>query len=359
MKAAIISLGSKSSKWTFKAMQKYFDHVDDINIKDIEINLEPKESVVLVKGKPIEEYDCIFAKGSFRYNSLLRALTTLLHKKSYMPVRTSAFVTAQHKLLTQLKMDLENIPMPKTYLSSSTQAARNILEKINYPVIMKFPEGTHGKGVMFADSFASANSILDALTALRQPFLIQEYIDTGGVDIRAFVVGNKVVAAMKRKSAEGEKRSNVHAGGKGEAVVLDEKTKKIAVNTAKVIGAEICGIDLIEGSKGPLVLEVNLSPGLQGITAATKVDIADKIAKYLYDKTVERSKVENANGTKKILEDVGIEPSKQKDLITTVDFRGERMLLPELITKITEFDEKTDVEIKIEKDKLVIKKFKM
>jgi len=356
MKAAVISLGSTSSKWIVKAMEKYFDHVDDIGLKDIEINLIPVESVVLVEGQPTGEYNCIYAKGSFRYNPLLRSITTLLSKKSYMPIKASAFTIAHDKLLTQLKMDLEKIPMPKTYLSASTKAAKKILEKVNYPIIMKFPEGTHGKGVMFADSFASANSILDALTALKQPFLIQEYIETGGVDIRAIVVGDNVVAAMKRKAEEGEKRANIHSGGKGESIVLDAKTKKIAVNAAKAIGAEICGVDLIEGSKGPLVLEINVSPSLQGITNTTKIDVAEKIAKYLYEKTKEFSDVEKKNGTKKIMEDIGIR-DKEKQLITTLDFRGNRILLPELMTEITKFDDKEEVDIKAEKDKLVIKKF--
>ena len=109
--------------------------------------------------------------------------------------------------------------MPDTYVVSSIEAAKKILKQVKYPIILKFPHGTQGKGVMIADSFAAASSMLDTIESLKQPFLVQEYVETEGSDIRAFVVGDKVVAAYKRKAAIGEKRSNIHAGGKGEPIV--------------------------------------------------------------------------------------------------------------------------------------------
>src|SRR3989344_5492297 len=291
-KAALISMQSKSSKMTVEAMQKYFQQVDDLNIKKIEISLE-NEPKVLYEGKPIKGYDCIFAKGSFRYADLLRSITTLLSTESYMPVKASAFSVGHDKLLTQLKLQREGIPMPKTYISATTAAAKNILKHMNYPIVMKFPKGTHGKGVVFADSYESACSLLDALVALNQAFIIQEYVETGGVDYRALVVGDKVVASMKRKAQHGEKRANLHAGGIGEAILLDEHSKKIAVKASQSIGIGVCAVDIIEGIKGPLVLEVNLSPGLQGISAATHIDVADHIAQYLFKETEKFRKQEN------------------------------------------------------------------
>jgi len=213
MRAALISLGSKSSEWTAEAMRKHFDEVDELDLKDMEINISGKKSEVLYQGKPIINYDCIFAKGSFRYAPLLRSLTSLLKNKCYMPLSASSFTIGHDKLLTQLRLQKHNIPMPKTYLAATTYAAKQILEKVNYPIIMKFPQGTQGKGVLVADSYASASSMLDALTALNQPFLIQEFVDTGGTDVRAIVVGDKVVAAMKRKADIKEARANIHAGG--------------------------------------------------------------------------------------------------------------------------------------------------
>ena len=198
LKAALISLGSTSSKWIGKAMQKYFDEVDSYDIKGIEVTLGDKP-MVLYKGEPIPKYDCVYAKGSFRYNPILRSITSILQKESYMPITSTAFTIAHDKLITQLVLDQNKIPMPKTYLASTAKSARDILKKLNYPIIMKFPEGTQGKGVMYADSFASASSLLDTLTALKQPFLIQEFVETGGTDIRAFIIG-KESFGVKRKA---------------------------------------------------------------------------------------------------------------------------------------------------------------
>ncbi len=357
MKAALISLGSVSSKWTLQAMKKHFDEVDDLDIRKIEINFASKTPGVLYDGKPMKAYDCVYAKGSFRYAQLLRSITTFYREDpTYMPIQAEAFTIVHDKLLTQLKMQENGIPMPKTYLSSTPMAAKKILERVNYPIIMKFPQGTQGKGVMFADSFASASSMLDALTALKQPFLIQEYIETDETDTRAFVIGNKVVAGMKRKAMNGEKRANIHSGGIGEACELDSYTKKIAVQTAKVLGADICAVDILESVKGPLVIEANLSPGLQGITKVTKVDIADKIASFLAKKTKQMLEGKKKYGAKDIIEEMKtVDSGKKKKIITNPDFRGNRILLPELVSQITKFDDKDDLEFEMEKGKLKIK----
>ena len=358
MKAALISLGSKSSKMTSEAMKKYFEQVDDLDIRNIEVNLGAKLDV-LSEGVPLGDYDCILAKGSFRYAPLLRSITRALDGKTYMPVSSGAFTLGHDKLLTQLALQMHKIPTPKTYLSSSTKAAKKILEKINYPIIMKFPSGTGGKGVMYADSYAAASSMLDALESLKQPFLIQEYVETGGTDIRAIVVGDKVVASMVRKADKGEARANIHAGGQGEAIELDYHTKKIAVTAAKSIGAEICGVDILEGSKGPVVIEINLSPGLQGITKTTKVDIADKMAKYLFKKAKQRLDSGKEQNASKLFSEMGIKApeSAAQHIVGNLDFRSNRILLPEVITNIAKLSDKDEVEIKANKGKISIEKF--
>lgn len=358
MKAAIISLGSVSSKWLLTAMKKYFDSVDDINIREIEVSIGKREPEILYKGKPLGRYDCIYVKGSFRYNPLLRSITSIISGATYMPIEAQAFTLGHDKILTHLELEKHGIPMPRTHLSATTKAAKRILEKVNYPIIMKFPEGTQGKGVMVADSFASASSMLDALTALKQPFMIQEYVETGGTDIRAIVVGDSVVASMKRKAVEGEKRANIHAGATGEACTLNEQAKKIAVSASKAIGAEICAVDILEGAKGPLVIELNLSPGLQGITKATKIDVADVIAKFLYKKAKEHTECKKSIGAKKILEEIGIEKRDSfNNVITALNFRGSRILLPETITKATKFNDKDEYMVYSEEGKLTIMKF--
>lgn len=358
LKAAVVSLGSVSSKWIVKALKKYMKVVDDISIKDIEVTLSTKGKGLLYKGKPMDEYDCILIRGSFRYAPLLRAITTIFSKSAYMPMQASAFSIVHDKLLTQLELQRHNIPMPQTYLSSTPEAAKKLLEKVNYPIIMKFPSGTQGKGVMFADSFAGASSMLDALTALKQPFLIQEYVETGGVDTRAIVVGDKVVAAMHRKAVSGEKRANIHAGGTGEACRLDPITQKIAVDTAKALGAEILAVDILESVKGPIVIEANISPGLQGVTQATKIDVADRIARYLYAKTKDFAQSRKKKEAREIMEEI-TPMGGGKEIISNLDFRGSKILLPEVVTKISGFKAEDDFMIKIDKGKLEIEKMEI
>jgi len=354
MKAAVISMGSVSSKWLAEALTKHFEIVDQVDVRKIEIRLSQKKIDVVYKGEPLGEYDCIYAKGSYKYAPVLRALTKAYCKETYLPIKASAFTTGHDKLLTHLKLQQFKIPQPQTYLAATTRAAKNILKTITYPVVMKLPAGTQGRGVMFADSYASASSMLDALDTLKQPFIIQEYIETGGVDIRAIVVGDKVAASMKRHAVMGEKRANIHAGAKGESVELDEQTKKIAIETAQALDAEICAVDILESPKGPLVIEINLSPGLQGITEATKTNVAEKLAAFLFKKAKEMHDKKKEKGTSKIMQELS---GEAKELITNVDFRGNRILLPEIITKVTRFRLNEDLVMKIEKGKLVIEKF--
>lgn len=361
LKAALISLGSESSKKTAIAMRKYFTEVDELDLKEMDVNISGNEAEVLYKGEPIKKYDCIYAKGSFRYAQLLKTMTALLQDDCYMPISAEAFTIAHDKLLTQLELQKNKIPMPKTYISATVEASKIILEsEINYPIIMKFPHGTGGKGVMVADSYASASSLLDALTALRQPFIIQEYIETRGTDIRAIVVGDCVVASMKRKAGKNEARANLHSGGKGESITLNDATKRLVVKVARAIKADICGVDLLEGVKGPLVIEANVSPGLK-ISDITNIDVADKIAEYLYEKTLAfKSKHKDSKAAKILnsLDEKRCENGKQR-LITNLDFRGTKILLPSLITKASKFDPDDNYEIEAENGKIIIKKLKI
>ena len=360
MKAALISLKSKSSEMVAEAMKKYFRDFDNLDIRKVEVNLSSKELEILYEGGQFKKYDCIYTRGSFRYAPMLRSLTKAMENIAYMPIKAETYTTGHDKLITHLVLQQYKIPMPKTYLTSSASAAKKILEKINYPIIMKFPSGTGGKGVMFAESFAAASSMMDALETLRQPFLLQEYIETGSVDIRAIVVGGKVVASMKRKAIIGEKRSNIHTGGVGEAVQLDSHAKKIAIDTAEAIGADICAVDMLDSPKGHLVIEANLSPGLQGITKATKIDVADKIARYLYKETKTFVEIEKKQDADKIINELNLEKKGPvQNILTNLDFRADRILLPKVVTDITGFNEKEELLIKAQKGKIEIGKYKI
>jgi len=355
MRAAIISLGSVSSKWTLEALRKYFKKVDSIDLRKIEVDLGQQSPLVLYQGKQLPEYDCIYLKGSFRYIQALRSIATALENKAVMPISATAFTIGHDKLLTHLTLQQHKIPMPETYIAVNPLAAKELLERLSYPVVMKFPSGTQGKGVMFADSYNSAVSLFDALSVLNQPVIIQKYVETGGKDIRAIVAGDKVIAAMERQAVEGERRANIHAGGRGKPVELDKQTKDIAIKTAKAVGASICAVDILRSNKGPLVIEVNLSPGLQGITEATKINVADKIARYLYETT------SRLKGTATVPEehDADINTGDDaKTIIADVTFDKNRIVLPEIVTNLSQLSTGDEMLINVEKNSITISKSK-
>ncbi|GHC45447.1 ATP-grasp domain-containing protein [Ulvibacter litoralis] len=175
-----------------------------------------------------------------------------------------------------------NIPMPKTFLGSAFQAEETLQRFGNNPVIIKVLEGTHGAGVILAETYQSALSTIETLSASEVRFVIQEYIaESKGCDVRAIVVDGVVVAAMKRQSKKGDFRSNLHRGGSSELIQLTPEENKIALKTAKTLRMGVCGIDILQSKQGPMVLEVNSTPGLEGIETTTGVDISKHIIRYI------------------------------------------------------------------------------
>jgi ribosomal protein S6--L-glutamate ligase len=357
LRAAVISMGSISSKWTVDALQKHFDEVDHLDIKEFEVNLG-KEGGVLYAGKPLKQYDCLYMKGSGRYANLLRTIASMLGDRAFIPIKPGAFTAGHDKLLTHIKLQKHKVPQPNTYIAATSQAAKKIIKKMTYPIVLKLPTGTHGKGVMLADSYESASSMIDALAVLKQPFLLQEYIETDSTDTRAFVVGDEVVASMKRIAVTGEKRANIHAGGRGEATTLSAQAKKIAIQAARAMGAEICGVDMLESVRGPKVIEVNVSPGLQGISKATGVQVAEKIAKYLFERTKEYKKEIESKGKAEVMREIPAPSKEMKEVISKVDFRGARLLLPEIASTVSKLAEDDEIVLKLAKGRIEIDKIR-
>lgn len=355
MKLAIISLDSESTKMIEREAKLLFDYVDMLDIRKIEVDVDSNKMEVLYSGKPLEGYDCIYARGSFRYALLLRSLTAALKGMVYLPIDAEAFTIGHDKFLTLIELRKANITLPRTYVAAKTKTAKEILEKVHYPVIMKIPSGTHGKGVMFADSIASANSILDTLEVFKQPYIIQEYIETNATDIRAIVVGDKVVAAMKRKAQSAiDVRANIHMGGKGENIVLDEETVNTAIKSAKAVGCRICAVDILEGRK-PNVIEVNLSPGLQGITAVTKINVAKYIAQFLYNESLKFRNIKNNAKAKEVIDGLDKKLLK-KDIIHSIQIKNGKLRLTEEITRASDFKPEEEVLINVDKGKLKIER---
>ena len=197
---------------------------------------------------------------------------------------------AQNKMHTLQLMNKENIPIPKTIFSINPD---NVSEQIDLlggaPVVIKLQEGTQGLGVVLAETKKSAISILDAFYAMNTSVLIQEFIqESNEEDIRIIVSGGKIIVAMKRKGAKGDFRSNLHRGGTAKPIILTKKETKIAIKIAKHLGLPICGVDLIRSKKGALLMEVNSSPGLQGIENYTNTNVALEIIKHLENNVPKR-----------------------------------------------------------------------
>jgi ribosomal protein S6--L-glutamate ligase len=298
MKLGIISLNGKSSIQIGEAAKKYFSQVDMLNIKDFEVSINGGINVAHLK-KDLDKYDCLYIRGSYKYSLLQRTITRALSKEVYMPIKSTGFTIGHDKFLTLLELQKAGVHIPRTYYAANTRIAKRILKEIEFPVIMKLQEGTHGKGVLIADSVKSGNTILDILEHFQKPYLIQEFVETKETsDIRAIVVGKEVVASYKRIATDGEIRSNIHMGGKREAHELTEEEKDLAIKSAESIGAAICGVDILD-SKNPSVIEVNLSPGIASVKDLTGVDVPKLIAKKLYINTKKFRKRKKERAKKK------------------------------------------------------------
>lgn len=196
---------------------------------------------------------------------------------------STAITRSRDKLRALQILSRSGIGLPTTSYAHSTRMTEQLIQMVGgAPCIIKLIEGTQGKGVILAETKKAAESVIDGFRQMKAHFLVQEFIkESNGKDIRAFVIGDKVVASMMRSAKEGEFRSNLHRGGTAVPVVISEEEASMAINAAKALGLNVAGVDLLRSTRGPLVLEVNSSPGLQGIEASTGLDIATMIIEYI------------------------------------------------------------------------------
>ncbi|MEK6839406.1 MAG: RimK family alpha-L-glutamate ligase, partial [Nanoarchaeota archaeon] len=325
-----------------------------VDLRTLEVHASSEGLDVFSGKKQLKDYDCIYIRGSFKYTLLQRAISRAFYNEAYLPIKPLAFSIAHDKFLTLLELLKNGVNTPKTYFAATTPAAKKILEDVQYPIVMKIPFGTQGKGVMMADSLMGAKTMLDALETFKQPYIIQEFIDADFTDIRAVVIGNKVIA-MKRRAASEEMRANIHAGGKGELVEISPDIEQIALKSAKVLGADICAVDIMEGRK-PSVIEVNLSPGLAGITKATKKNVAQSIAKYLAEQTQDYLKKKKAAQQGKIMNAL---PRRNTKILSTLDVRNGMIRLPKFVTDLSEFTMNDEITLIVDKGKVEIRDTKI
>jgi ribosomal protein S6--L-glutamate ligase len=210
----------------------------------------------------------------------------------FSTVSSQSLVRSRDKLRSMQLLSTAGLGMPKTAFTNFSNDSDALIKQVGgVPLIIKLLEGTQGLGVVLAETKKAASSVIEAFNGLKARVIVQEFIaEAKGADIRALVVGDEVVGAMKRQGKEGEFRSNLHRGGSAQIIELSEEEKKAAIIATKTLGLKIAGVDMLQSERGPLILEVNSSPGLKGIQQATNIDIAKKIIQYV-EKGTEKLKL--------------------------------------------------------------------
>ncbi|GAB3507563.1 30S ribosomal protein S6--L-glutamate ligase [Spirosoma knui] len=237
--------------------------------------LDPVDAIVPRIGASVTDYGCAIV----RQFEMMNVFTT---------AKSQAITRSRNKLRSLQVLSKAGVGLPKTVFANHPKNG-NVAQLIELvggpPVVIKLLEGTQGIGVVLAETAKAATSTIEAFYGLKKHVLVQEFVaEAKGADVRAFVVGGKVVGAMKRQGLEGEFRSNIHRGGNAVAVQLTADEETTAIEAAQALGLKVAGVDMLPSDRGPLVLEVNSSPGLEGIEMATNVDVAAAIIAYIEDK---------------------------------------------------------------------------
>lgn len=287
MKIAILSNGpgNYSTKRLKEVALSRGHEVRVIKYRDCYASIEQNNPTVSYRGEDLSDFDAIIPRIASHMTRYGSAIVRQFEMKGIYTLSSSIAITrARDKLRSLQLMAKAGVGIPKTIVSRNTTDIDNLLEYLGTPVIIKLAAGTHGNGVVLAETKKAAKSTLQAFYLTNEEgtnILLQEYIEeSAGTDIRAFVVGSRVVASMKRQSLDDDFRSNLHQGGEGVAIKLTDEERKTAIKAAKAMGLSVAGVDLMRSSRGPLVLEVNASPGF-GIEKVTGRDVATAMIEYV------------------------------------------------------------------------------
>jgi ribosomal protein S6--L-glutamate ligase len=246
--------------------------------------IEKKNPAILYKHELLTDIDAVIprigASVTFFGTAVVRQFEMM---KVFTAVESQALMRSRDKLRSLQVLSRAGLGLPKTVFTNYSKNVKDILKNVGgTPLVIKLLEGTQGLGVILADTDNAAESVVEAFNGLQARVIIQEFIkEAKGADIRAFVVDGVVVGAMKRQGKEGEFRSNLHRGGSAELIELSDDEENAALKAARSMGLGVAGVDLLQSARGPLILEVNSSPGLEGIEAATGKDIAKSIIRYV------------------------------------------------------------------------------
>jgi len=286
MKLGILSCSPNcySTRRLREAAESRGHKVKVLNTLRFSIDVAQGDPDLYYRGKPLSDYDAVLPRIG---NSITYFGTAVVRQFEQMDVfcanSSNGIANSRDKLRSLQILSRHQIGIPETTFVRDRSDVIPAIERIGgAPVIIKLLEGTQGVGVILADTVKVAEAIIETLQSARQNVLVQKFVkESKGRDIRAFVVGDRVVGAMRRIAQGTEFRSNVHRGGKTESVDLDEKFRETAVRAAQIMGLRVAGVDMLEGKDGPQIMEVNSSPGLEGIEGATDLDIAGAIVDYM------------------------------------------------------------------------------
>ena len=286
MRIAVLSRNENlySTRRLKEAGEALGHEVDVIDTLHCYMDITKSRPTVRYYGKELPRYDAVIprigASITFYGTSVVRQFEMM---GSFCVNESVAISRSRDKLRSLQLLSRKGVGLPRTGFANKPDNIRDLIKNVgNAPLVIKLLEGTQGIGVVLAETNKAAESIIEAFMGLKANILVQEFIkEAGGADIRCLVVNGRVVAAMKRQGAEGEFRSNLHRGGHASLVRLSKEERATATNAAKVMGLNFCGVDILQSDNGPVVMEVNSSPGLEGIETATGKDVASMVFEFI------------------------------------------------------------------------------
>ncbi len=291
LRIGLLSRGasSYSSKRLIEASRARGHSVEVLDTARFALLVDGDAGEVRYKGRALAPFDAIIPRVGTSMTLVGTAIVRHLEQRGvFVQNGSHAITVARDKLRALQVLSRNGVPIPRTAFGKSGEDLGSVLDALGAPVILKLLEGTQGVGVMLADTRHVAQAILETLESMKADVLLQRFVEESrGRDIRAFVVGGRVIAAMRRRARGEEFRSNVHRGATVESVRLDPIYDEVARKAARVLGLHVAGVDMLEGKDGPLVMEVNASPGLEGIEAATGIDVAMAVVRHVEERLAE------------------------------------------------------------------------
>lgn len=273
-----------STKRLVEAAKKRKHQVEVIDHLKCDLVIEKRKPSIVYKGESLTEVDAIIprigASVTFYGTAVVRQFEMM---GAFSTVDSEALIRSRDKLRSLQVLSKAKIGLPKTVFTNYSRDVEGVINRVGgTPLVVKLLEGTQGLGVVLAETKNAAKSVIEAFNGLKARVIVQEFIkEAKGADVRVFIVDGHVVGAMKRQGKEGEFRSNLHQGGKAEVIELSDDEEIAAIRAAKAMKLGVAGVDMLQSSRGPLILEVNSSPGLEGIEKATGKDIAKTIIRYI------------------------------------------------------------------------------